>query len=270
MNLQPSQALARAVRMDVLKMIHQGRSSHIGAVFSMADILAVLYRDILHFQPENPQWDLRDRVILSKGHAGAGIYAVLAECGFFPVESLWTHCADGSCFSGHVSHKGVPGVELSTGSLGHGLPVGAGIAYGLRQDGNPARVYVIVGDGECNEGSTWETALFAAQHHLNNLTVVVDRNRMQGLGDTEELLALEPFADKWRAFNWHVVQVDGHDHDALRAAFAEKSDRPHCILADTVKGKGVSFMENELKWHYSPPNDEEFNRAMAELQEGVR
>ena len=265
MKYSTSEELAKFLRLDILKMINQGRSSHIGAAFSAADILAVLYHDILRYRPEESDWAERDRVILSKGHAGAVVYAVLAECGFFPVEQLMTHCADGGKLSGHVSHKGVPGVEFSTGSLGHGLPVGAGMAFALKKQNNPARVYCICGDGECQEGTTWETALFAAQHNLDNLTVIIDRNRMQGLGDTEEISGLEPLADKWIAMNWHTIRIDGHAHQTLREAFSQKSSKPCCIIADTIKGKGVSFMENQLEWHYKPPVDALFDRALREL-----
>ena len=270
MRYENSEELAKALRLDILQMIHQGKSSHIGSAFSAADIFAVLYHDILHYHPEDPAWPERDRVILSKGHAGAVVYAVLAECGFFPKEQLMTHCADGGNLSGHVSHKGVPGVEFSTGSLGHGLPVGAGIAFALKKQNNPARVYVILGDGECLEGTTWETALFASHHHLNNLTVIIDRNRMQGLGCTEDITALEPLEDKWLAMGWHTMRLNGHSHNDLRNAFLEEKQQPCCIIADTVKGRGVSFMENQLEWHYKPPTGVLFEQALQELSGGQK
>ncbi len=265
-----AESLARALRLDVLKMIHQGKSSHIGSVFSMAEILAVLYHDVLRFRPDEPDWKDRDRVILSKGHAGAGIYAVLAECGFFPKEKLMSHCANGSLLSGHVSHKDLPGVELSTGSLGHGLPVGAGMSYALKQDGNPGKVFVILGDGECEEGTTWESAMFASHHRLNNLTVIVDRNRQQGLGASDQITALEPLSEKWKAFNWCVKKVDGHSCAELLAVFrTQTGDAPLCIIAETVKGKGVSYMENALEWHYRSPQDALYEQALAELEGGL-
>lgn len=265
MKYADSEELAKHLRLDILKMINQGKSSHIGAAFSAADIMAVLYHDILRYRPELPDWKDRDRVILSKGHAGAVVYAVLAECGFFPVEQLITHCADGGKLSGHVSHKGVPGVEFSTGSLGHGLPVGAGMAWALKKQNNSGRVYVICGDGECQEGTTWETAMFAAQHKLDNLTIIIDRNRMQGLGDTEGIVGLEPLTDKWIAMRWNTLRINGHSHQELKDAFMQKSCAPSCIIADTIKGYGVSFMENQLKWHYTPPVGEQFEQALREL-----
>ena len=268
-NCAETEKFARKLRLDVLKMINFGRSSHIGAVFSTADILAVLYKSVLRYRSAEPAWPERDRFILSKGHAGAGIYAALAEAVFFPLEWLDSYCADGSLLSGHVAHKGVPGVELSTGSLGHGLPVGAGMGYSLKLDGNPGRVFVLLGDGECAEGTTWETALFAAHHRLSNLNVIVDHNRMQGLGFCKDILEVSPLADKWAAFGWEVFEVDGHSHAELHEVFARPAtDRPRCIVANTVKGKGVSYMENNLAWHYRTPLEENFDQAMRELGEG--
>jgi len=264
-----TRALAKRVRMHALRMTSGGGSSHIGSVFSMADILAVLYGSVLRVDPADAQWPARDRFILSKGHAGAGVYAVLAERGFFPVEKLQTHYQDGSDLSGHVSHKNIPGVELSTGSLGHGLSVAAGMAYGAQLDGRAHRVFVLLSDGECDEGSTWEAVLFAAHHKLANLVAVVDYNKIQSLAPVPETLALEPFADKWRAFGWAVLEADGHDHDALRAALARVPDaqgRPTVLLAHTIKGKGVSFMEHSVLWHYRTAKDEEYARAMRELE----
>jgi transketolase len=234
----------------------------------MADLLAVLYGRVLHVDPQNPSWADRDRFILSKGHAGGGIYAVLAERGFFPIEKLGTHCQNGSDLSGHVSHKGNPGVELSTGSLGHGLPVGAGMAYGAKLDDRLHRVFVLLSDGECDEGSNWEAILFAAHHSLSNLCAVVDYNKIQSLKPVAQTLALEPFADKWRAFGWAVIEVDGHNHLELLEAFAqaERNQRqPTCILAHTVKGKGVPFMEHSVLWHYRTARGEEFEAALAAL-----
>jgi transketolase len=261
--------LARRIRLHVLRMTSTGGSSHVGSAFSMADILAVLYGRVLRVRPDEPRWPDRDRVVLSKGHAGAGMYATLAECGFFPVEKLATHYQDGSDLSGHVSHKGIPGVELSTGSLGHGLSVAAGMALACRRDGRPSRVVTILSDGECDEGSVWEAAMFAAHHRLDNLVAVVDYNKIQSLDTVERTLGLEPFADKWRAFGWDVTETDGHDHDALGAALGALPSRagaPSCVLAHTTKGKGVSFMENTVLWHYRTARGEEFDAALAELQ----
>jgi len=262
-----TRSLARQIRIDALHMTSSGGSSHIGAVFSMADILAVLYGCVLKVDPSNPRWTDRDRFILSKGHAGAGVYAALARSGFFSPDKLSTHYRDGSDLSGHVSHKGVPGVELSTGSLGHGLSVGAGMAYGARLDEASHRVFVLLSDGECDEGSTWEAVLFAAHHRLDNLVAVIDYNKIQSLAPVADTIALEPFADKWRAFGWAVTEVDGHDHDQLTTALRKIPDsrQPHCVIAHTTKGKGVSFMENTVLWHYRTARGDEFDSALQEL-----
>jgi len=260
--------LAARIRRHALHMTSSGGSSHIGSILSMTDIVAVLYGAVLRVDPADPKWPDRDRFILSKGHAGAGVYAALAERGFFPTEMLAGHYRDGSNLSGHVSHKGIPGVELSTGSLGHGLSVGAGMAYGALLDGRTNRVVVLLSDGECDEGSNWEAILFAAHHRLSNLWAVVDYNKIQSLKPVAETLALEPFADKWRAFGWAVIEVDGHDHEQLLAAFAEASRaslRPTCVIAHTVKGKGVPFMEHSVLWHYRTARGDEFDAALAAL-----
>jgi transketolase len=246
-----------------------GGSSHIGSALSIADILAVLYTDILNVDSAKTCDPLRDRFILSKGHAGAAVYATLAESGFFPVAKLDTHYQDGSDLSGHVSHKGIPGVELSTGSLGHGLSVGTGMALGAKMDGKPFRVFVLLSDGECDEGSNWEAILFAPHHKLDNLVAIVDYNKIQSLDWVSSTLALEPFADKWRSFGWSVVEADGHDHDELRSALGNipaEPGKPTCVIAHTVKGKGVSFMENTVLWHYRTAKGEEYEAAVKELE----
>ena len=261
-----SRELAKRIRKHALRMTSRGGSSHIGAVFSMADLVAVLYADILRVDPQRPEWPERDRFVLSKGHAGAGIYAALAESGFFPVEKLNTHYQDGSDLSGHVSHKGIPGVEFSTGSLGHGLSVAAGMAYAAKLDSRAHRVFALLSDGECDEGSNWEAILFAAHFKLSNLTAIVDYNKIQSLGPVAETLALEPFADKWTSFGWEVREVDGHDHAALAPALrAPGATRPVCVIAHTIKGKGVSFMENTVLWHYRTARGDEYQRALEEL-----
>ena len=263
--------LAWLIRRHGLEMTHISRGSHIGAIFSVAEIMATLYTGVLNVNPAKPKMPERDRLILSKGHAGAAVYAALAERGFFPVEELSTHYANGSRLSGHVSHKGIPGVEFSTGSLGHGLAVAAGMALGGKKDKADWRVYCVLGDGECDEGSVWEAALQAHQYKLDNLIAVVDHNRMQSLDFCENTIALEPFTDKWAAFGWNVMQVNGHDTEALRAAFAQAkanrgTDKPTVIIAETTKGKGVSFMENDILWHYRTPQGEEYEAALAELE----
>jgi len=265
------QVLAWLIRRHGLEMTHLSRGSHIGAIFSLADIMATLYTGVLNVDPKQPQMPDRDRLILSKGHAGAAVYAALAERGFFPVEELKTHYQNGSRLSGHVSHKGVPGVELSTGSLGHGLAVATGMALAAKMDKADHRVYAVLGDGECDEGAVWEAALQAHQYRLDNLIAVVDHNRMQSLDFCENTLALEPFGDKWTAFGWNTIIVDGHDLDALRDAFekakaARGSGKPTVIIAVTVKGKGVSFMENDILWHYRTPQGEEYEAALKELE----
>ena len=236
--------LARRIRRHAVEMTHLGKSSHVGSVLSMTDIIAVLYGCVMRFDPANTKWPDRDRFILSKGHAGAGIYAALAECGFFPIAKLRTHYQDGSDLSGHVSHKGVPGVELSTGSLGHGLPVAVGMAKAAQLNSTQYRVFCVLSDGECDAGSNWEAAMFASHHRLHSLTVIIDYNKIQSLGTVAETLALEPFADKWRSFGWDVREVDGHDHGQLKDALApvkRTNDKPLCVIAHTIKGKGVSL-----------------------------
>jgi transketolase len=251
-------------------MTSLGGSSHIGSVFSMADILGVLYGGVLRVDPGRPRWAGRDRFILSKGHAGAGVYAALAERGFFPLAKLDTHYQDGSDLSGHVSHKNLPGVEISTGSLGHGLPIGAGMAYAARLNGSRHRVVVLMSDGECDEGSNWEAILFAAHHGLDNLLAVVDYNKIQSLAPVAETLQLEPFAEKWQSFGWTVREADGHDHAALIAAFTAPAEtaQPTCVICHTVKGRGVSFMEHSVLWHYRTARGEELEAALRELEGG--
>jgi transketolase len=260
--------LARKIRLHALEMTSLGNSSHIGSILSMADIVAVLYGKIMNIDPSNPKWPMRDRFILSKGHAGAGIYAALAELGFFPISKLLTHYKDGSDLSGHISHKGNPGIELSTGSLGHGLSVAVGIAKAASLDMDQYRVFCLLGDGECDEGSIWEAALFAAHHNLSSLNVIVDYNKIQSLGPVSDTLKLEPFAEKWRSFGWEVIEVDGHDHNSLMEALSPRKFRemrPLCVLAHTIKGKGVSFMEHSVLWHYRSPQNEEYIAAKNEL-----
>lgn len=260
--------LAWKIRRHGIEMTHLSGGSHIGAVLSVADIIAVLYADILRYDSENPMWEDRDRFILSKGHAGASIYVALAESGFFPVSELKTHYANGSRLSGHVSHH-VPGVDFSTGSLGHGLSVSAGMALVAQKNQKSWKSYVVLGDGECNEGSIWEAVMFAAHFRLNNLIAVVDHNRMQSLDFCNHTMNMSPLAQRWKAFGWNTVEVDGHDLQALGDALkkaGESSDRPSVIIANTIKGKGVSFMENDILWHYRfPHNGWEYDQAVREL-----
>lgn len=263
-----SEQLAWLIRRHGIEMTHRSHGSHIGSVMSVADILAVLYTEVLHVDPLHPDWEDRDRFILSKGHAGAAVYAALAERGFIEVKELLTHYANGSRLCGHVSHE-VPGVDFSTGSLGHGLSAAAGMALAARKDHKSYRVYTVLGDGECDEGSVWEAALFANHFGLSNLTAVVDHNHMQSLDTCERTLKLEDFAAKWKAFGWNAVEIDGNDHDQLSRAFrqaAEWTAGPTVIIANTTKGKGVSFMENDILWHYRFPHDGwEYDGAVNEL-----
>lgn len=260
--------LARAIRIHSLRMVYSAKASHVGSCLSMADLLAVLYGRILRVDPSRPDWAERDRFILSKGHGAAAVYATLAEQGFFPVEWLDTYCKDGSKLAGHITHHGVPGVELSSGSLGHGLPIGCGMALAGNRGRLSYRVFVMLSDGELDEGSNWEAILFAPHHRLDNLVAIVDYNKIQSFGTVKEVLDLEPMADKWRACRWNVREINGHDlteiEDTLTSVPFERG-RPSVIIAHTVKGKGVSFMENRLEWHYMSPNADQLAEALDEL-----
>lgn len=260
--------LAKIIRAHALRMVHKSNASHIGSCLSMADILAVLYSKVLRLDPVRPEWPDRDRFLLSKGHAAAIMYAVLAEKGFFSRDKLMTYCQNGSKLMGHVSHH-LPGVELSTGSLGHGLPIGCGLALAAKRDVKNYRTYVLLGDGEMDEGSNWEAMLFAAHHGLDNLVAIVDYNKIQSFGFVKEVLDLEPLVEKWQAFRWHVRIIDGHDHEQIIKSLSDlpaTSGHPTVIIAHTIKGKGVSFMENQLAWHYKSPTDEQLAQALVELE----
>jgi len=269
MTTEELRRLAKRLRLHVLKMTNLGKSSHVGSSFSMIELLAVLYGRILRVRPSEPDWDGRDRFILSKGHACAGLYAVLAETGFFPLDWLSEFYVDGGRLAGHVTKSGIPGVELSTGALGHGLSVACGMALAAKCDGHSNRVFALLSDGECDEGSIWEAVLFAPHHRLDNLIAIVDYNQIQSLGRVAEVLDLQPFADKWKSFGWEVREVDGHDLDALISTLEPlplAPGRPTCIIAHTVKGKGVSFMEDKLLWHYRSPAGDEYENALRELE----
>jgi transketolase len=233
------------------------------------DILAVLYENILRVDPARPEWPDRDRFILSKGHACAGLYAVLAEQGFFPESWLDEFFANGGRLAGHATHWGVPGVEVSTGSLGHGLSLGCGMALAGKRDRLSYRVFVMLSDGECDEGSTWEAALFAPHHGLDNLVAIVDYNKIQSFGRVNDVLGLTPFAAKWESFGWSVSEIDGHDHAQIEQTLSRvphANGKPTCVIANTIKGKGVSFMEDKILWHYRCPDAEERLQAFAELE----
>lgn len=261
-------AIARRIRRSSLKMVHAAKIGHPGGDLSVADLLATLYFHTLRVDPANPGDPGRDRFILSKGHASASLYATLAERGFIPLADLETFMRPLSMLNGHPDRNKVPGVEANTGPLGHGLPIGVGAALAAKIDGARWRTFVLTGDGELQEGSNWEAAMAASQFGLENLTVIVDRNRLQ-LGEaTERTIGLEPLADRWRAFGWAVVEVDGHDHAALAATFEAlpvQPGRPSCVIAKTHKGRGVSFMEDRFEWHHRIPTDDELARALREL-----
>jgi transketolase len=259
--------LAKRIRIEALRMVTEAKASHIGSALSIADLVAALYGGILKVNPLNSHWSGRDRFILSKGHACVAVYAALAERGFFPKESLSTYGKDFSPLMNHISHK-VPGVEFSTGSLGHGLPFGVGKALAARRSNNDWRTYVLLSDGELGEGSNWEAMMFAAHHQLDNLVAIVDYNKLQSLTTIDKTLRIEPLADKAQAFGWAVREVDGHDLVELSKALANpiwEMGKPSFLIAHTTKGKGVSFMENRVEWHYRSPNADELAQALGEL-----
>jgi len=259
---------AKELRILVLKTIHRAKSSHTGTNLSAADLLAVLYGSILRFDPKRPSWSERDRFILSKGHGCAVVYAALALKGFFPLAWLDTYYQNNGKLPGHITHHGIPGAEVSTGSLGHGLPLGCGMALAGKRDKKDYRVFVLLSDGELDEGSNWEPILFAPHHKLDNLVAIVDYNKLQSLVSVEETLSLEPLVKKWEAFNWAVKEVDGHNTGEIEQALKSVpfiKGKPSCIIAHTTKGKGVSFMENNNLWHYRAPNDAELKSALKEL-----
>lgn len=254
--LQRYRELAADIRKSCLRMTYNGQSGHSGSMLSMADLIAVLYETVLRVDPKNPKWDERDRFILSKGHAGGAVYVALAQKGFIPREWLDTYYKDNGKLSGHISHH-VPGVEFSTGSLGHGLPVATGMALAAKHAGKKHRVFCMLSDGDCDEGSTWEAIMFAAQHKLDNLTAIVDYNRIQALGHVQDVIELEPFAEKIRLFGWNACEIDGHDCAQIEDALTSLpigEGKPSFVIARTVKGKGVSWMENTVSCHYGWPN----------------
>jgi transketolase len=260
---------AAFLRRKILDMVTQANSGHLGSAFSMVELLVVLYNKILNIDPENPDWEERDRFILSKGHGCVALYAVLAEKGFFSADILDSFCQQGSILGGHPEMQKVPGIEASTGSLGHGLSMAAGISLAAKADKAGYRTYCLLGDGECNEGSVWEAALFAAHHKLENLVVIVDYNKLQSSGPVDEILALDSLAAKWEAFGWEVIEMDGHNITRIFQTLQKmplKQGKPCAIIADTVKGKGVSFMENVVRWHTMLPNEQELEQARKELE----
>jgi transketolase len=266
-------AMCVEVRRDIVRMIHAGGSGHPGGSLSVVEILTALYFRVLRIDPHHPKWDERDRLILSKGHASSALYAVLARRGFFPVETLRTFNAPGTSLQKHIDMHRVPGVEVSSGSLGQGLSVGVGMALADRLDGRDRRVFVVLSDGECQAGQTWEAVMAAAHYGLGKLMALVDHNRLQTDGTIAEIMAVSPLEDKWKAFGWGVRRIDGHDVEqilgAIREAEAEPA-KPQVIIAVTVKGKGISYMENSVPWHSHPIDDEQLRLALQELDEAAK
>lgn len=253
-----SKVLAKNSRKDALIAVNKSKAAHIASSLSVIDILSVLYAE----SPES-------HIVVSKGHAAAGTYAVMVNADLIPRDYLEHYCEDGYPLGGHVTSHRIPNVELSTGSLGHGLPYSVGIALSNRLNLSSRHSFVVMSDGECDEGTTWESALLASHLRLNNLTVAIDRNRLQSLESTESTLALEPFREKWEAFGWETVEVDGHDHEQLAQAFhtdRSHTDKPRVVICNTIKGKGVSFMENKVLWHYKSPTNEQLDQALMELE----
>jgi transketolase len=260
--------LATDLRRTVLRMIERAGQGHLGGDFSVLDILATLFNGVLNIDPERPQWPDRDRFILSKGHCSASLYATLASCGYFRHAELDTFMAPLSALNGHPNRTEVPGVETNTGPLGHGFPVAVGCALAARLQSSRRRTVVVLGDGELQEGSNWEAAMAAGHHELFALAAVVDRNRLQQGARTEETNRLDPLPDKWRSFGWEVREINGHDHRALLEAFSESTTgRPVVVIANTVKGKGVSFMEDRVEWHHKVPDADQVRAALVELSQ---
>lgn len=261
-------AIGKQIRTKVLDMVYKAQSGHLGGSFSATDLITALYFNVMNVDPGDPDAPDRDRLVPSKGHCAPAIYVALAMRGFIDPVSLYDLRQAGCALQGHPCMKSVEGIDISTGSLGHGLSIGVGMALGSRLTGIDFHVHVLLGDGELNEGQNWEAAMSAAKHSLSNLTAIVDRNRVQLDGFTEEIMPLEPLVDKWRAFNWHAMEIDGHDPADILRGFAwakNNHDMPSVLIANTVKGKGVSFMENSHQWHGKPPNREEYEAARKEL-----
>ena len=247
------------LRRLVVRALVNGGRGHVGPAMSLIEIMRVLYDDVLDVRPDDPTWADRDRCILSKGHGCLALYALLADKGFFAVDELDSFCATGSMLGGHPENGKIPGVEASTGALGHGFSIGTGMALACRMQKRPSRVFVVMGDGEINEGAVWEGAMTAAKHNLTNLTAIVDCNGLQSYGPTAEVLELSPLPEKWRAFGFDAIEIDGHDVEALREVFATPTgDRPRAVLCRTVKGKGIPIAEHNATWHHkSKLKDEE-------------
>jgi transketolase len=267
-NVEELAAICRTTRRQIVEMITAAKSGHPGGSLSAVETMVTLYFDVLRHDPANPHWEDRDRIILSKGHACPVLYSVMAQCGYTPADELKNLRKLGSIYQGHPDVRFIPALEASTGSLGQGLSIGIGMALGTKLDGRPSRTYVILGDGEIQEGQIWEAAMFAPFNKMDNIVCIVDYNHIQLDGFTKDIMDLEPLVDKWKAFGWHTLSVDGHSIAALQAAFAEAEatkGKPTCIIANTVKGKGVSFMENNPKYHGVAPTQDELEKALQEI-----
>jgi len=268
MTVENVQLKCKEIRKLIFKQACAAGGAHMGAAFSVTDILGTLYfGEVLSYKPDNPWWEDRDRLILSKGHAGVALYAALALAGYFDLDYLKTFCQPGSRLGGHPKIHEIPGVEASTGALGHGLSFGIGIAYANKADKKQSHTYIILGDGECQEGSIWEGALSAPTLGLDNLTVIVDHNKLQAMDELETIVRMKPFTEKWKAFGWNVVEINGHNCVEIRKALLTRcTGKPTVIVANTIKGKGVSFMENVPIWHYRMPNEQELQVLFDDLE----
>ena len=259
---------AREIRKDIVELVYNAKVGHIGGSLSSTDVMTTLYYSVLNVDPKNPKMEDRDRFIMSKGHSVEVLYCILADKGFFQKEKLKDFSKFGSTLIGHPNNKNA-GVEMNTGALGHGLSVSVGMAIGGKRDKKEYRVFTIMGDGELAEGSVWEGAMAAAHYKLDNLTAIIDRNRLQISGSTEDVMSLDSLEEKWTSFGWNVISVDGHNIEELLKAFSKESiikDKPTMVIANTIKGKGISYMENLAKWHHGVPTEEEYNLAIKELE----
>lgn len=266
MNNSELKKLCKKIRRDILEISYNAHIGHVGSALSIVEILSVLYFNILKIRPNNPKWASRDRFILSKGHASAALYSTLYRRGYFSRKVLEEYCQDGGLPTVHPEFNGLRGIDHPSGSLGHGLSVSSGLAFGIKKLGSSQRVFCLLSDGELNEGEVWEAAMFSSQHKLDNLTAIVDLNGKQGLGDTREIISMDPLDKKWQSFGWEVISIDGHDLSQITQALKQPSDKPRVIIARTIIGKGVSFMEGNFKWHYYDPKLEHLNIALKELK----
>ncbi|WP_416652689.1 transketolase [Candidatus Pseudothioglobus sp. Uisw_086] len=258
--------ITNKIRKSIVTMHSKSYASHSGSALSIVDILAVLYFKVLNIEPSNPLYINRDKFILSKGHGSSALYSTLAHCGFFDLKVLDGYYLDGGTLPGHLDKEVVPGVEVSTGSLGHGLSIGVGMAIASKFDQTNNKIVVLCGDGEINEGSVWEAIMLAPQKKLDNLILIIDYNKLQSYGRTNEIINLEPLKEKFESFNWNAIEIDGHNFKEIEDALLQDTTKPKVIIANTIKGKGVSYMEDQFIWHYKSPNEEQLLQAYKELE----